>query len=174
MSDRKLSRGAISRGIPITTLEDLRDAISADPVLGPREKEARRSAIQTFCKWQGIKEPSGVPADYVAVKRELACLSAGLCGVSKGRFANVRLLINRSFLAYRADLIDTRKTRFLPEWDQLFRDVGDPSPPFSQGPLGGAIGSRDLTDRDASQAGTGTVVAADRAAWAGWSVILCG
>jgi len=31
-----------------------------------------------------------------------------------------------------------------------------------------------LTDHDASQAGLCTVVAADRAAWAGSSVILCG
>lgn len=124
MSDRKPSRGDIVSRLPIETLADLRDAIAADPVLGPRQKEARRSALQTFCKKWLRKEPAAVPADFRAVKRELARLRPTLNDVSEGRFANVASLINRSFLSFRKDLIDTRKTTLLPAWRRLFSEVG--------------------------------------------------
>jgi integrase len=105
---------------------DLLNAIAVDPVIGPREKEARRSAIRTLGRWlhQDIED---VPADYRLIKRELTRLNPVRCGVSNGRFANVRSLINRSFLAFRKDLVDTRKVVLLPEWAGLFAAVADPS-----------------------------------------------
>jgi hypothetical protein len=108
-------------------MADISEAIAADLVLGPREKEARRSAINTLCtKWLR-KEPETVQADYRLIQRELARLNPVLCGVSKGRFANVKSLINRSFLAVRRDLIDTHKTSLAPEWVDLFAAAGEPA-----------------------------------------------
>ena len=53
MSDRKLSRGEFVVRAPIKTMADLRDATRCDPVLGPRQKEARVSAINSYSKWAG-------------------------------------------------------------------------------------------------------------------------
>jgi len=127
MSDRKLSRAEIVHGFPIKTMGDLWSAIAADPVVGPREKEARRSAINTLCNKWLHKDPKDVTADYQLIQREMARLNPVLCGVGKGRFANVKSLINRSFLAFRRDLIDTRRTALLEEWERLFAAVGEPS-----------------------------------------------
>jgi integrase len=61
-----------------------------------------------------------VQADYQLFKREWARLNSAMCDVGQPRFTRVKSLINRSFFAYRRDLIDTRKARFDPEWEGLF------------------------------------------------------
>ena len=121
MSDPERSRGN-TVGIP-PSITDLIATVAADPTLGPRQRQARLSALKSLCKWRG-KEPADAPADYRTVKHELARLNAAQCGVSKGRFDNVRSLVNRIFLVYGADLIDTRKIQLLPEWERLFTAVG--------------------------------------------------
>src|SRR5262245_5825671 len=124
MSDRKLSRGEVVR-LPIKSMDDLREAISADAALDARTREARRSAIKKFCKWMD-RAPEDVPADAKSIRNEFRRLSPVLCGVSKGRFSNVKSLINRALLAHRRDLIDTRKAPLLPEWEGLFAATNDP------------------------------------------------
>jgi hypothetical protein len=84
-------------------------------------------SISRRCKKWLHKDPENVEADYKLVRGELTRLNPVLCRVSKGRFANVKSLINRSFLAFRRDLIDTRKTALLAEWADLFAGVGDPA-----------------------------------------------
>lgn len=108
MSERKPSRGDCVTRLPIKTMADVKRVITADSVLGQRQKEAQRSAVNNCCKWLG-KEPEHVSAEFRALQRELARLTPALCNVSKGRFANVKSLLNRTMLALRADLIDTRK-----------------------------------------------------------------
>lgn len=131
MSDRKPSREHSVTRLPITTMADLINAIAADATLDRRQREARRSAVKTLCRWLGKEDSPGEVTAELRVVRQLmdglapaACTAKSRTGemraVSNGRRANVMSLVNRSLMALRADLIDTRRIPLTPEWRDLF------------------------------------------------------
>jgi hypothetical protein len=138
MSDRNASRVSKITRFPIATMADVLVAIDSDPDIGPRQREARRSSVKTFCRWLGkAGREAEVSAELRSVRRLMASLIPAQCTaksqsgearpVSKGRRANVFSLINQVLLSLRADLIDTRRTPLLLEWEELFTAVGDPA-----------------------------------------------
>jgi integrase len=138
MSDRNASRVVKITRFPIATMADVLMAIGSDPDIGPRQREARRSAVKTFCRWlDKADREAEVSAELRTVRRQMATLIPAQCTtrcrsgktrpVSKGRRANVFSLLTRTLLALRADLVDTRRTPLLPEWDSLFAAIGDPT-----------------------------------------------
>ena len=99
--------------------------IQADPSIGPRKKQEWCSAIRVYCKWTE-KAPEYVPVDHRAAARRFAGLSFLVCGVSEGRFNNVKSIVIRVFRGNRANLIETRVVRLLPVWARLLDETDDP------------------------------------------------
>ncbi|HVY43360.1 MAG TPA: tyrosine-type recombinase/integrase [Hyphomicrobiaceae bacterium] len=124
MSERKPSRDVAVNRLPLRTIADLRDAVARDLRFSPKQRQAYRSALNSICAWSD-KNCADVAADVKAVRQILAQLNPTACGVSKGRFCNVRSLAQRVFHAYQTDLIDTRRTPLMPEWQALFDAISD-------------------------------------------------
>ncbi len=125
MSDRNRSRDNIRRVQQPATAAELLVFIEADPSIGPRKKQEWCSAIRSYCKWTE-KAPEYVPVDHRAAAREFAGLSFLVCGVSEGRFNNVKSIVIRVFRGNRANLIETRVVRLLPVWARLLDETDDP------------------------------------------------
>jgi hypothetical protein len=131
MSDRKPSRAyAVSR-LPIMTMADVLEAIAADRRLSSRQRQERRSAVKTLCRWLGKDgSPGEITAEIRIVHQLMADLAPAACTaksrtgemrpVSNGRRANVMSLVHRSLIELRADLVDTRRTPLSGAWQDLF------------------------------------------------------
>lgn len=126
MSDRKPSRDVAVSRLPLSTIEDMRIAVANDARFSPKQRQAYRSALQKVCDWSG-KTSTDVLADPKTMQQILAKLHPAACHVSTGRFNNACSLTRRLVHIYRTDLVDTRKTPLLPEWQGLFDAIGDAS-----------------------------------------------
>lgn len=150
MSIRTLSRGTEVRPFPITTMAELRDAVSVDPKLDRRQKEARRSAIKKACSWIG-RQPELISAEFIVVMRELEALNGASAGVTQSRFENVRSLVRRTLLSLREDLVDTRKQHLSPEWRALFAVTGSPHVQRTLGRFARWCSARSVVPSDVTQ-----------------------
>jgi integrase len=115
-------------------------AISVDPLLSPRKKGARRTAIKTLCR--GLRS-SPEMITLSQLKRAIGscpmsertsiggrllserALAPGDCGVSYRTFENVKAYARQALAPFRKGLISTRGVEMSEDWAALFRDAGD-------------------------------------------------
>ncbi len=93
----RLDRLSIPSGGPPKHLQGLLEFIDSTSLCNPRQAREMASAIRSFGAWTG-RSLAVLPTDLNALRRHLSALYPEALGVSRGRFANVKALLNKALV----------------------------------------------------------------------------
>jgi hypothetical protein len=100
------------------SLATILTAIAAAPGLTKVQRQDMASAVRTAARILG-RPPEQIPADPPLLARRLAEVSPVACGLSKGRWANVRSLMLKALTLTRPMLPGRHRESISPAWKAL-------------------------------------------------------